>query len=533
MARRSVLLLVIAAVVAAAAGGAIAAVLSSHSSSPAGAAMKNPTLDPGTPLHGAAPSFTLTDQFGKRISLRSYRGKVVLLAFNDPVCTTICPLTTTAMVEAKRLLGAAASRVQLLGVGANPTATQLKWVRAYSRTHEMEHQWHFLTGSLSQLRHVWKAYGIEARVLRGEIDHTPALYVIDQRGRLSRLYLTQMAYASVDQLAQELARNASNLLPGHPRVHAITSYAQVPVTDPGTPVTLPRAGGGTVHLGPGNAPRLVLFFDTWDSEVTNLAAQLEALNRYQAAAGHGRLPQLVAVDEGTVEPSPRALENFLRHLGRPLSYPVAIDRTGRVADGYRVQDEPWLELLSPAGEFLWYHDVSVAGWPSVPELVKRVRYAVTHAPKSNPLGQGAASPQALQALHRQAGQLLGPTLNARLRALRGYPIVVNVWASWCTPCQQEFGLFASASKRYGNQVAFLGADNNDSPANAQSFLHQHSIGYPSYQTTPESLGSLAVIMGTPTTIFINRAGKVVDVHTGQYTSLQTLESDIKSYSLGG
>ena len=524
----------IAVVVAAAAGGAIAAVLSSHSSSPArDAAMKNPTLDPGTPLHGPAPNFTLTDQFGRHVSLRSYRGKVVLLAFNDPVCTTICPLTTTAMVEAKRLLGAASSRVQLLGIGANPTATQLKWVRAYSRTHEMVHQWHFLTGSLPHLRHVWKAYGIEARVLHGQIDHTPALYVIDQRGQLSRLYLTQMAYASVDQLAQELARNASNLLPGHPPVHAITSYAQVPVTDPGTPVTLPRAGGGTVHLGPGNAPRLVLFFDTWDSEVTNLAAQLEALNRYQAAAARGRLPQLVAVDEGTVEPSPSALEDFLRHLGRPLSYPIAIDRTGRVADGYRVQDEPWLELLSPSGEFLWYRNVSAGGWPSVPELIKRVRYALTHAPKSNPLGQGAASPQALRALHRQAGQLLGPTLNARLRALRGYPIVVNVWASWCAPCQQEFGLFASASKRYGNQVAFLGADNNDSATDAQAFLRQHPVGYPSYQTTPAVLGSLAVLMGTPTTIFINRSGKVVDVHTGQYTSLQTLESDIKSYALGG
>ena len=42
------------------------------------------------------PSFTLTDQFGKRVSLRSLRGKVVVLSFNDPECTTICPLTTTA-----------------------------------------------------------------------------------------------------------------------------------------------------------------------------------------------------------------------------------------------------------------------------------------------------------------------------------------------------------------------------------------------------------------------------------------------------
>jgi cytochrome c biogenesis protein CcmG, thiol:disulfide interchange protein DsbE len=108
-----------------------------------------------------------------------------------------------------------------------------------------------------------------------------------------------------------------------------------------------------------------------------------------------------------------------------------------------------------------------------------------------------------------------------------------VWASWCTACQQEFGLFASASKRYGNQVAFLGADTNDSSGDAQTFLRQHPVGYPSYQMTSAALGSLAAILGYPTTIFIDRAGKVVDVHTGQYTSLQTLESDIESYALGG
>src|SRR6202035_1562430 len=55
----------------------------------------NPSLDPGTPLSGPAPDFTLTDQFGHSVSLHSFRGKVVVLAFNDSQCTTICPLTTT------------------------------------------------------------------------------------------------------------------------------------------------------------------------------------------------------------------------------------------------------------------------------------------------------------------------------------------------------------------------------------------------------------------------------------------------------
>jgi cytochrome c biogenesis protein CcmG/thiol:disulfide interchange protein DsbE len=218
-----------------------------------------------------------------------------------------------------------------------------------------------------------------------------------------------------------------------------------------------------------------------------------------------------------------------------LNYPVAIDHSGRVADGYRVQDEPWLELISPAGEFLWYHDVSVGGWPALDALVSKVRYALAHAPKSHLPGasQLAGTPAALQALHQQAGQLLGPGLEARLHALRGYPIVINAWASWCTPCQAEFHLFGAASLRYGRQVAFLGADTNDSSGNARAFLKQHPISYPSYQTSISALSTLAAIEGLPTTIFVNRSGKVVDVHTGQYAALQTLESDIRSFALGG
>ncbi len=92
-----------------------------------GAAAPEPAISiRGTRLNTVAPAFTLTDQFGKKVSLRVFRGKVVVLSFNDPECTTICPLTTTAMLEAKKLLGPAAANVQLLGVGANPEATGVK-----------------------------------------------------------------------------------------------------------------------------------------------------------------------------------------------------------------------------------------------------------------------------------------------------------------------------------------------------------------------------------------------------------------------
>ncbi len=519
---------------------ALVVVLSASSSpSAADALASNEYLDPGTSLLRRAPDFTLSDEFGRRLSLRSLRGRVVILAFNDPECTTVCPLMTTAMLDARAMLGAAGARVALVGVDANPAATSIEDVWSYSELHGMLRQWQFLTGSVAQLQSVWRAYGIGAQVQRGEVVHTPALFVIDPQGMIRKLYMTQQSYAAVGQLGQLLAREASSLLPGHPRVRPRFSYAQIPAISPSVPIRLPRAGGGTVGLGPGSSPRLLLFFATWDQAFTSIGGQLDALNRYQSAAAGSGLPALTAVDEGSVEPSAGVLASFLRGLSAPLSYPVAIDRSGRVADGYEVQGLPWLVLVSPAGRILWYWQVSTSGWLSRSALVRQVRAALARAPKASASAAAAAqelagAPAPLAALHQQASQLLGsgPALVARIRSLRGYPIVINAWASWCTPCRSELGLFAAASVQDGRRVAFLGADANDSAGDARSFLAQHPVSYPSYQASTPDLSSLAVIEGLPTTVFVNRAGKVVYVHTGQYDSQGTLDADVSTYALG-
>jgi cytochrome oxidase Cu insertion factor (SCO1/SenC/PrrC family) len=333
------------------------------------AAMANPNLDLGTSLgNEPAPDIRLTDQFGQPMSLSQFRGRVVILAFADSECTTVCPLTTQSMILAKRLLGTAGNNVQLLGVDANPEATSVADVLAYSRAHAMVNQWDFLTGSLAQLKATWAAYHIAVQIEAGMIDHTPALFVINQQGRLQMIYLTAMAYSSVTQSAQVLAQEVSTLLPSHPRLASEQSLAAVPVQAPTATIALPSATSGaagtaaTVPLGPGK-PRLVVFFATWLTETSNLKAELSSLNSYATdAAGH-HLPELTAVDETVTEPSVSAVRAYLAQAGR-LNFPVGLDETGRVADGYGVQDQPWLVLVSSAGKIVWSHD----GWLSLSAL---------------------------------------------------------------------------------------------------------------------------------------------------------------------
>lgn len=307
-------------------------------------------VDPGTTIPSKpAPGFALTNQSGQPTSLAQFRGKVVLLGFVDSQCTTICPLTTTAMLEAKQMLGPAAADVALLAVNANPQATTVADVRAYTQAHAMTNQWQFLTGSPSQLAAVWHAYNVYAAITSSGIDHEPVIYLIDQQGREREIYITQMAYGAVRSQAAVIARAAARLLPGHPRVHPAAQAVPVPPTQR---IELPSAtGGAAVAFGPGH-PHLVVFFDTWLSEVSNLPAELEALNGYAAQAKAKGWPSLVAVDVAPVEAGPTALAGLLHALPAPLAYPVVVDTTGALADGYQVQAEPWYALTSASGKIL-------------------------------------------------------------------------------------------------------------------------------------------------------------------------------------
>lgn len=142
----------------------------------------------------------------------------------------------------------------------------------------------------------------------------------------------------------------------------------------------------------------------------------------------------------------------------------------------------------------------------------------------------AGSPPALAALHRQAGRLLeSGSLGARLRRLRGYPVVLNAWASWCPPCQEELPIFAAASAAEGRRVAFLGADVEDDAGAARALLAGQRLSYPSYPVDAGALAAIAPIHGTPTTIFLAAGGGLAGVHIGAYESAAELRADLRGH----
>lgn len=145
-----------------------------------------------------------------------------------------------------------------------------------------------------------------------------------------------------------------------------------------------------------------------------------------------------------------------------------------------------------------------------------------------------ASPPVLAALHAQSSEIIPgglPALRARLAALRGTPVVINKWASWCEPCRAEFGVFQRVSVSRGREVAFLGIDSGDTNAHALAFLRSFPVSYPSF-SDPSGQAGVAITDSafTPVTVFINRSGSEF-IHQGPFLSVAKLEQDVRRYAL--
>ncbi len=144
------------------------------------------------------------------------------------------------------------------------------------------------------------------------------------------------------------------------------------------------------------------------------------------------------------------------------------------------------------------------------------------------------SPAPLAALHAQSSELLGGGSAAfvkRLRSLRGYPVVVNKWGSWCPPCRAEFPHFQREAAKHGKTIAFLGVDGQDNDNSARKFLAKYPVSYPSYIDGDLKIGRyLQAVNAFPSTVFYDRRGGVAYIRQGSYPDERSLAADIRRYA---
>lgn len=146
----------------------------------------------------------------------------------------------------------------------------------------------------------------------------------------------------------------------------------------------------------------------------------------------------------------------------------------------------------------------------------------------------ADAPPRLAELYAEGDALLSGGVDAyeaRLADLRGHPVVVNKWASWCGPCRFEFPFFQSLAAKRGDEVAFLGVDSNDSEDAANTFLEDYPVPYPSFSDPDEEIArAIGADFAFPSTVFYDDSGEVVFTKIGPYESERELAADIERYA---
>ncbi len=111
-----------------------------------------------------------------------------------------------------------------------------------------------------------------------------------------------------------------------------------------------------------------------------------------------------------------------------------------------------------------------------------------------------------------------------LQALRGRPVVVNLFASWCTPCRKELPAFAKVSGELEDKVAFLAINHQDNRQAGQDMLAEFGIRYPAAYDPDGKVASDYGLLGMPSTLFVSADGRLLDTHTGELTRQQLEET---------
>lgn len=306
----------------------------------------------------AAPDFHLTDQYGASMSLSEFRGRPVVLSFNDDECADLCTLLAEDVVQADRDLGAAQNAIAFVSINANPYHPAPADVASWTTDHGLGSlpNWYFGTADAATLAKVAADYGvrIELDAASQSVVHGTEIFFIDPKGHEAAVGQFGTDSANTAPFAHAMAQMAMDLQPSSARTRVGGSDLGVPSAD-GTAIgsqpagfrlpllTDPAKTGGTAA---DRGRYTVVNF--WSSSCTACRSEMPDLE--QEFVLLGSKVSFVGVD--VADPA-SAGSAFAAAAG--AGYPLVSDADGTVAGRFQVTGLPFTVILDPAGRILIRH----------------------------------------------------------------------------------------------------------------------------------------------------------------------------------
>ncbi|MDA8300297.1 MAG: redoxin domain-containing protein [Actinomycetota bacterium] len=307
-------------------------------------------------------NFRLTDQYGKTVSLRQFRGKVVLLSFNDDQCPDLCTLLAQDVVAANRDMGPRAKQVVFLGVNVNPFYPGVRYVKSWTDNHGLgqEANWIFTTGPVKRLEAVWKRYGVTVALDRKArtVQHSADLYFINPAGHAVALGEFGNNDADTALFAHAMAQAAVDLLPrsqrgpvGGPSVPAPTP-TNATVGAPAPSFDLPLLNDPRRALSSSALRGRYVVINFWASTCTACKQEMPHIEQAyrEVRRDLGNQVAFVGVD---VSDRRLAAAAFAKRAG--VTYSLASDASGALAGAYRIPGLPFTAVVGPHGKVLIRH----------------------------------------------------------------------------------------------------------------------------------------------------------------------------------
>lgn len=314
-------------------------------------------LDPLGKSGGTAPSYTLTDQNGKTITPAGFRGRSVVLTFNDDECADLCTLLAQDVVLADRDLGALAKNVAFVSINANPYFPAVPDVAAWSTAHGLGHasNWYFGTARPAVLAATAKAFGVPIELDPSDksVVHGTEIFFIGPSGTERALGQFGTSSANTAPFAHTMAQEAVNLLPAAQR-GKVGGSATVDLATGGSgvgakprPFQLPElTGTGQRGIPSSSGHYTVLNF--WASTCSACVGELPSLQKVSAAYA-GRA-DFLGIDVSDDPSAARALATR-----SSVGFPLVADANGAVASRFRISGLPYTVILDGNGRVVVRH----------------------------------------------------------------------------------------------------------------------------------------------------------------------------------